>query len=98
MSSVRLIYEAVEFHRCFCEEGELRTTLTFCGVPPSDLRTVQPIPRAAIMLTPAFFFVFFFKLMAVFSDCKQNQVVFTENLYSPVKLKRSSLSCLFRFV
>lgn len=36
--------------------------------------------------------------MAVFSDCKQNQVVFTETLYSPVKLKRSCLSCLFRFV
>lgn len=56
MSSVCLIYHAVEFHGCFCEELELKTTLTFCGVPPSDLRTVQPIPRAAIMLTPAFFF------------------------------------------
>lgn len=58
--------------------------MTFCGVSPSDVWTVQLIPRAAIMLTSVFFF---FKLTAVFSSCKQNQVVFTETLYSPVKLK-----------
>lgn len=43
-----MIYEAVEFHGCFCAELELRNTLTFCGVFQSDLWTSQPVPHVNV--------------------------------------------------